>query len=569
MFRSHRQITGGLVVALFSLVSLAGCGSGDTAERTRNGVVDTRTCAEGGECAVGDPGPGGGIVFYDAGTDQEWGRYLEVAPSGWANDFQNVSAHWKAKPLTGDNSRLEDPFGAFVGNGQYVAPNFSTAPASAGSGKSEWQIVKDFRCGFCVTDTIAELNQGDIADWYIPNKREMELLFQSKVRNLSTVAYWTSTKANAAYPPMVLWMRDNTTTDNWWASSQYPVASYRFVAIRAFAATPMAEPEVVAPETPSESSIEEEVPSVTESTSSVSALSQTEGVLQAVTNVSVTFDANNITISFGLQEQGLAPHGHFALMAWQSFGSNAMFYGSSQNSQSTPFPQFLRGQNVTVKVRSYSNATSPSQIADTDEITVKIPLLESDPEVASEAPPKVETEIPTISILQDPTISLPTEEIEEEVNTEEFVRNVENQLPNVEVEKIEVVIHNSSNPTEEKIVEVTKMDNPTIVIPTDATQVTTRITGTDGEVVEQTKLIVRVNKTGQEIAPTLDQSSEESTSTTVLDNAESVDTTVPSTEGVDSPSKESDNSSSNGIFVWIALAIVVAGATTIGIRRRN
>ena len=38
-----------------------------------------KTCKETGEgCAVGMVGPGGGVVFYDAGSQQWWGRFLEA-----------------------------------------------------------------------------------------------------------------------------------------------------------------------------------------------------------------------------------------------------------------------------------------------------------------------------------------------------------------------------------------------------------------------------------------------------------------------------------------------------------
>ena len=39
--------------------------------------------------SVGDTGPGGGTIYYDAGSQQSWGRWLEYAPNGWYDGIQD------------------------------------------------------------------------------------------------------------------------------------------------------------------------------------------------------------------------------------------------------------------------------------------------------------------------------------------------------------------------------------------------------------------------------------------------------------------------------------------------
>jgi len=86
-------ILGGLAVVLVAGVILAGViPTGDRAGSTTSdpspspsasATVEVTTCADGGECQVGDIGPGGGLVFYDAGSAQDWGQYIEMAPKDW------------------------------------------------------------------------------------------------------------------------------------------------------------------------------------------------------------------------------------------------------------------------------------------------------------------------------------------------------------------------------------------------------------------------------------------------------------------------------------------------------
>ena len=96
-----RSVRRGVAVLTAAALVVVACGSDDTSSgETGSSVVvagaQENAVATGGvcyswpngttdaqPCAVGLKGPGGGRVFYDAGSVQPWGRFLEVAPQNW------------------------------------------------------------------------------------------------------------------------------------------------------------------------------------------------------------------------------------------------------------------------------------------------------------------------------------------------------------------------------------------------------------------------------------------------------------------------------------------------------
>ena len=88
-------------------------------------VVTTKTeaCSTGGTCVVGDSGPGGGIVVYDAGSQQDWGQYIEMARKGWYDKTEGPNAS-------------NDPFGSFGCDGTY-----------AGTSSSDFILTKSYPWG--------------------------------------------------------------------------------------------------------------------------------------------------------------------------------------------------------------------------------------------------------------------------------------------------------------------------------------------------------------------------------------------------------------------------------------
>ena len=149
------------------------------------------TCADGGVCAVGDLGPGGGIVFYDAGSTQPWGRYLEAACAGWQNNCDGTTA---------------EPLAEWGCIGTLITGADGTA---IGTGE---QNTDEIMAG-CTTDGIParlakDLVLGGESDWFLPSKDELDQMYTNlhsvspPLGGFSPASYWSSSEydgSNARY----------------------------------------------------------------------------------------------------------------------------------------------------------------------------------------------------------------------------------------------------------------------------------------------------------------------------------------------------------------------------------
>jgi len=140
-------------------------------------TVIALSCSTGGTCVVGDTGPGGGIVFYDAGSTQSWGRYLEATPSGWSGAIWAPRAEWGCvgTPILGAR-------GTGVGTGQ--------ANTTA--------IVNGCRTTGIAAQLADALTFGGKSDWFVPSKDELALLYASRaiIGGFAADTYWSSTEYN-------------------------------------------------------------------------------------------------------------------------------------------------------------------------------------------------------------------------------------------------------------------------------------------------------------------------------------------------------------------------------------
>ena len=119
-------------------------------------------------CRVGDIGPGGGIVFYDAGKTEWWGRFLEIAPQS----CEGVRLPWRPASKT---NRVYETSGfavtrlktKFIGMGRL---NTQEIVAAFGANSYAAKFADDLVCG-------------DKSDWFLPSKDELDIAFNRLAQN--------------------------------------------------------------------------------------------------------------------------------------------------------------------------------------------------------------------------------------------------------------------------------------------------------------------------------------------------------------------------------------------------
>jgi hypothetical protein len=211
-------------------------------------VRENRECTtQAINCLVGDRGPAGGIIVYDAGADMSWGRYLEIAPQSCEVErvaFNSTSSKPALYSTAQERIRAKG-IGMGAQNTQFISSKF------AGAAK----VASDSTCN-------------NYNDWFLPSKDELNETFRQlshsrKGLQLTPVGgfdrgyYWTSSDYNGS-TAWTQYFADGQQFDRVQTLSgnkQPPARPFRVRPMRAFKSGEMRAPVTVAPAQPIEKMI--------------------------------------------------------------------------------------------------------------------------------------------------------------------------------------------------------------------------------------------------------------------------------------------------------------------------
>jgi hypothetical protein len=166
--------------------------STDTQTFTLTVTAAALSCANGGVCALGDIGPGGGKVFYVhasgtfacGATLTSTCKYLEAAPTTGNSSWRDTDYRWSniTTAEIGANAR-----GTAIGTGYKNTVAMETQSSTTG------------RAG---TITRAYRGPNNLLDWHLPSKDELAQFYAQRttVGGFSAVNYWSSSELDATTP---------------------------------------------------------------------------------------------------------------------------------------------------------------------------------------------------------------------------------------------------------------------------------------------------------------------------------------------------------------------------------
>lgn len=135
-------------------------------------------------CQIGDQGPGGGIIVYDAGSNKSWGRYLEIAPKSC-----EVSRVAYSKGSTDD---------IFYSDAELLLSK------ALGTGRSNTSRLRIILAPAAMATATA---CNGLSDWFLPSKGELNEAFRqlshsriglqlTPIGQFERGYYWTSSDYN-------------------------------------------------------------------------------------------------------------------------------------------------------------------------------------------------------------------------------------------------------------------------------------------------------------------------------------------------------------------------------------
>ena len=193
------------------------------------------SCANGGTCAVGDAGPGGGTVIYVSATPitlQGQGRTvtrIEIAPDNWGGAIYP----------TDPNLQMCEPYAGggplFIGTIYQGWTGYSNVVLPTGLGYGLYNTNKlltyntsSVSCALTgqAASVARSYSGGGLSDWFLPSRDELNLVCRyANTLDMTTTAICTAGTVRAGF--------SGTANPSWWSSSIYADQLQYTIKIRA------------------------------------------------------------------------------------------------------------------------------------------------------------------------------------------------------------------------------------------------------------------------------------------------------------------------------------------------